>query len=509
MSDDYEVRVPAVTDDTFGDKMDNITLMLAAIAEANSDHEHGQGIYFKNFKTLQQLNRMGLAKMVLDSYSQIIVNRETGMTVAVHGGITAATVNETTFVEKVGEAETKEYEFVYDGSAWHLGSDTVILSEYGIAVTGTPAADDTVVVHETAAAVTYDVLGIDHDVPSDPNFTHTITLCRHDGAHYSALAYKKPQGIIWVDPSVFPNGFTAGETYYVVGNCMCYDGTNKQDGTYGFVPPHNVPADGLIRHTTMGSWYGSAADYTKQKIIDGKWVTYGPRSTGRQQIDANIETLDLDGTTGTNLGTITAEDYSKRVETYLNLTRRNYYGSNNYLGSDERAWMRSNAAKGQTNGIYDWQGTLGEFDLPSTYNAAGNLNGMDPSLLEVIGAVKKRTYLHAVDRTNQSVKYADSDETVFPLSMCEVGLGETNDGVYENTVDRNGNPKTTPYEYFARRTTDAERIKYVAGIARHWWLRSPYPWGCGSVRSVYSSGALYSYNAAGDAYAAVDAYNIV
>ena len=55
-------------------KLDNITLMLAAIADASSDGSEGSGLYFKNFKTLQQLNRMGLASKVLDSDSYIVAD---------------------------------------------------------------------------------------------------------------------------------------------------------------------------------------------------------------------------------------------------------------------------------------------------------------------------------------------------------------------------------------------------------------------------------------------------
>ena len=191
------------------------------------------------------------------------------------------------------------------------------------------------------------------------------------------------------------------------------------------------------------------------------------------------------------------------------MSRRNAYGSNNYFDSDERAWMNSDDPKGtQSNGVYKWQHSLGIFDLPSTFNSAGNLHGMDPALLAVIGPVKKRTYLHSVDRTDQSVKHLDTDEIVVPLSMTETGLGTTNDGVYENAVKHDGTVKTTAYPYYARRTTNAERIKYQSGSARDWFLRSPRPSICFDVRGCASSGALYGANAYSTG-GAVDAYNIV
>ena len=494
-------------------KMDNMTLMLAAIADGFSETADGSGLYFKNFKTLQQLNRMGLASKVLDSYSYIIVNKETSMSIAAHGtGISAATVDEAKFVAAIGEASTKEYEFVYDGSAWHLDGETVVLSTYGISVTGTPVADDTVVVHENASEQRYDVLGIDHDIPADPNLTHTITLCSHDVLQYGSLAYKRPQGLIYVDPTAFPNGLTAGELYYVNGSYCCYDNTTKQDGLYGFTPTQNVPAGGLVRHTALGVYQSSAADYTKAKILAGTFATYDTIANGRSAIESGLATSEVDGTSGTLLGTVTAEDVTKRSASYCNMTRRNAHGSNYYLGSDERAWMQSNAPKGtDAKGVYLWQsGKLGIFDLPSTYNAAGNLYGLDPALLDVIGAVRKRTYVSTADRIDQSVKYVDSEETVFPISMLEANLGTTNDGVYENAVSADGVVKTTPYAYYARRTTNAERIKYQSGTARYWWLRSPYPSGCSTVRVVSASGALNNhYNYAYNTNGSVAAFNIV
>lgn len=50
-------------------KLDNITLMLAGIAGSITEKNGETGLQFKNFKTIQALNRMGLASKILDSYS--------------------------------------------------------------------------------------------------------------------------------------------------------------------------------------------------------------------------------------------------------------------------------------------------------------------------------------------------------------------------------------------------------------------------------------------------------
>ena len=88
--------------------------------------------------------------------------------------------------------------------------------------------------------------------------------------------------------------------------------------------------------------------------------------------------------------------------------------------------------------------------------------------------------------------YEDLDEKWFLQSMTEVGFG-ANGSVYETPV-ANGTPKTTPYPFWAGKS-QADKIKYLSGAARFWWLRSAYP-GVGSSgieRYVGTSGALYSY----------------
>lgn len=483
------------------DQLDNITLAILGLQGADST-----GLYFKNFKSIQMLNRMGLAKKVLDSYSQIHVNREKSITVAYHGtGITGATIDEVTFIDAIETAETSDYEFVYDGNAWVFDGNTVVLSEYGITATGTPVEGDSIVVHEIAEDVVYDVLGIDHDIPADPNFTHTITLCSHDCENYNVLAYKKPQLLFYVNPTDYPSGLPAG-TYNITLDHGAYDASTSQDGTYQFTTTQDIPAGGGIRHTQLGV-YRSDGAYTQANLLTGTFTTYNSIANGRTVIESGLATAV--GSSGTNLGTFTAENISLRSSANCNLTRRNGHGSGAYLTSDERQWMNSDAVAGtKSDGDMKWHEMLTVFDLPASYNAAGMLTKLDPSLVAVMGKVLKRTYVQPADRSDANVKYVDSEELVFPLSMNEVNKGTTNDGVYENAVDADGNVKTVPYDYFARRSTNSEFVKYQNGTARAWWLRSPGPSGASYVRNVTSSGALNSLSAY-YADGAVAAFNII
>lgn len=61
-------------------------------------------------------------------------------------GITSATVVPDTFMSMVGSDVSTDYVFTYSGTAWELSSDEVTLSDYGISITGTPSANDSITV---------------------------------------------------------------------------------------------------------------------------------------------------------------------------------------------------------------------------------------------------------------------------------------------------------------------------------------------------------------------------
>ena len=84
-------------------------------------------------------------------------------------------------------------------------------------------------------------------------------------------------------------------------------------------------------------------------------------------------------------------------------------------------------------------------------------------------------------------------------SRFEVGLGFQSP-VYEAPVASDGTVKTTTMPLF---TDNASRIKYLAGVARSWWMRSPspnatnadYTYGVYTGGSLNDVSALYGYGA--------------
>ena len=75
-------------------------------------------------------------------------------TASVSGSITGATVDAAAFQTVVGDVASGNYVFTYTSSGWSYNGNIVNLSDYGIAVTGTSAENDTVTIAYTAAVWT-------------------------------------------------------------------------------------------------------------------------------------------------------------------------------------------------------------------------------------------------------------------------------------------------------------------------------------------------------------------
>lgn len=133
-------------------------------------------------------------------------------------GITAATVDGTTFIGKVGTAEEKTYTFSYDDSKWTLDSSAVTLGDYGITVVGTPASGDTVTVtvKENTGGLLVDLLA---DIAG---LSDAVNRKANTDGYYSSLGagtadqLNSPDGT--TDNSAFTFRTTAGSESVTTGN---------------------------------------------------------------------------------------------------------------------------------------------------------------------------------------------------------------------------------------------------------------------------------------------------
>mgnify|MGYP000856254142 CR=1 FL=1 len=298
--------------------------------------------------------------------------------------------------------------------------------------------------------IVLDVIGIDHDIPTDTHFTHSLTLQPHNvllNAQFDA-----PEALYYAETEL-----AAGLQVFLLNSVK-----------YKFTTGQAVPAGGQVFVKEWQSPTG-AGEYVPTKV-----TTYAANRT------TVIET-DL---------AVTAAGEEEITLTPVNHHQRCKYGSDNYKESAVRQFLNSTAD------TFAWTPQT-NYDRPSTgtpYNGAGFLKLLDPDLVAVLGTVNKQVARNTVTDGGGQDTFTDK---VFLLSKVEVYGGTEGTTTGEN-----------PYPYYASLapapTADplAGRIKYLSGSARTWWLRSPLVGGASHPRSVGTSGyvsdnsACYAYGLA-------------
>ena len=316
---------------------------------------------------------------------------------------------------------------------------------------------DQLVCNKGDVKLVWDIIGIDHDVPADKQFTHSMTLQLHDCL--AGMQYDGTEALFYCETEL-----AAGTYHFTL--LSGYDTTYGGGKTYQFTLTQPVSAGGQI----MFPWgYNTQAASTKVS-------TYASRTA-----TAAIESVSVvEGTEGTSLGTADGNTAN------MNHTHRIRYGSNNWVESAMRQWINSDKAAGSV-----WTPQT-KFDRPPSWAAstAGFLNGIDADFLEVIGETEKVTCRNTVTDGGGSDITTDK---FFLLSRREVYAGNEVSGVIEGE----------PYPYYsdysnlsvAGTGNDTNRIKYRNGSPQWWWLRTPYSGGGHTVRDVGTAGNLYSHNA--------------
>jgi len=310
---------------------------------------------------------------------------------------------------------------------------------------------DQLLANYKGAPVVWDVIGIDHDTPTDPRFTHSLTIQAHNCL--LNVQFDKPEALYYATAELAAGAYTFKE--------------GAVDYTFTLTQP--IPAGGQAVLTWAGT---PTAIPTEIKTYPTKLSTTA------------IETIAVTaGATGTAL-------------TPLNDLNRARYGSNNYKESAIKQWLNSSEASftfaAQTN--YDRPPT----DAPFT--GAGFLNLLDADLVAVLGNVNKVTAKNTITDGGGSEA---SSEKVFLLSVTEAYAGK------ENNISEG-----SPYAYYSALNSVATaaaltgRIKYLSGSSRYWWLRSPYSGNAYHARSILTTGELYG-NGASSAYGCAPACCII
>lgn len=318
---------------------------------------------------------------------------------------------------------------------------------------------DQLVCNKGDVKLVWDIIGIDHDVPADKQFTHSMTLQLHDCL--AGMQYDGTEALFYCETEL-----AAGTYHFTL--LSGYDTAYGGGKTYQFTLTHPVPTGGQI----MFPWgYNTQAASTKVS-------TYASRTA-----TAAIESVSVvEGTEGTSLGTADGNTAN------MNHTHRIRYGSNNWVESAMRQWINSDKAAGSV-----WTPQT-KFDRPPSWAAstAGFLNGIDADFLEVIGETEKVTCRNTVTDGGGSDITTDK---FFLLSRREVYAGNE----VSNVIEGEPYPYYSDYSDLSAAGTgnDTNRIKYRNGSPQYWWLRTPHSGHGSHVRYIYAAGNLNSGYATG------------
>ncbi len=331
-------------------------------------------------------------------------------------------------------------------------------------------------IHEdtvTIDGIEWDILDYDHDEVYKADGTrakHTVAIQTHDIINNLQYSARKAA-------FAFPNGLAAGTYHFTVG--AHYWVTGDVNKVLTFTLTNAIPSGGQL-----------VFNGTHDKTLVGTTISAFASPTDTTAAETATMT---EGDTGTDLGTM----LRSKTDT-VNSIDRALRGSNNGLESAMRQYLNSDKA---ADSVWTPQDA---FDRPPEWasTTAGFLNGKSNNFISHIGISKKTTGLNSIsDGGGTSVH----DEKIFLLSRSEVFMG-----------DEYAGGEGTPYAYYKNYSDyqspstdeDKNRIKYRAGTAHAWWLRSPNAGGAHNVWLVNSAGE-WNYGTAVITYGVAPACCIV
>ena len=306
----------------------------------------------------------------------------------------------------------------------------------------------------------WDIIGIDHDTPADPQFTHSLTLQLHD-CFTTFIQFDAPEAFYYAE-----NGLEAKTYHFTMGST-----------DYQFTLESDIAADSQLILNFTGN---TPTSIFVSATVGGDFVK-----------DTNgIDNLTIAVTAGSGGDELTGVNDINRVR----------YGSNNYKESAIRQWLNKGAAAGSV-----WTPQT-DFDRPPSWSstAAGFMYGMDADFLAVLGEVTKVT---AKNTVTDGGGYDVTSDKFFLLSRSEVYGGVEVSGVDEGTV----------YPYYdkpysdlseAGIEADSNRIKYMGNLTRYWYNRTPQSSNAHAVRTVRPNGTVYT-NYSSDSLSIATACNVI
>ena len=317
--------------------------------------------------------------------------------------------------------------------------------------------------------IIWQVIGMDIDEPTDPQYKHSLTLCMRDLLPNDTVAFSARQALFY-----FPDGLSAGTYYFTITqHSWVASDVNK---SFYFTLTSDIPKKGQI---VLQNTYNVSC---KNKTLK----TYSS-STSTAEIETATMYLWDNSIEATFLGNV-----SNNLQTNINCLQKVFLGNNNYKESHIRQWINGGE---KTTLVYQPQTV---FDRPPSWNntSVGLLKGMDNDFLKVIKPTKIKT---ARNTLTDGGGLDITEDKFFLLSKLQVYGGATVENIDEGSIY----PYFKNYSSLSAASTgfDKNRIKIKNG-AVWWWLRSPDVscgngvWFVSTAGSMYTSDATYAFGVA-------------
>lgn len=321
-------------------------------------------------------------------------------------GLTVTCTDMQKFIDSVGEAEAKEYYFVYNGSSWTYNEEVVLIADFGISVSGTVQTGEVMTIVTTVDANSYTFVGYDKKTTVNPAVPHNWTLEKTYASN--TIAVDAPESLF---------NLAAGKTL-VAGNYKVhapYYDLSPMIDVY-FTIPNNITANGEVLQ------FPSTANHDVACIPGSEDKYYIPSSirpaykNSNTYIAADIPVLYNQTGEWIDISTVDGVTVTPAHMQAAN-------GNNCYAHCNLRQYLNDDSATGA-------YAATNAFDRPSPYNfQKGFLYGLDPRVRKLILKCKtKFTAGYNNEGYIQNQTYEVEDDVCL-LSLKEMSFNvETSEG---------------------------------------------------------------------------------
>ena len=439
-----------------------------------------------NWDVLMDMVQAGTSTDLISAGDTVPINWIKTVLGTTTSGLTVTCSDPDAFINGVGEAEAKDYLFVYDGTDWTYNGDAITLNDFGLSVSGTPTAGEVMNIKTTVDEKSYTF--VDYDAPDvvDANVTHnwmleqtyapdTKAYCTYQALFAIYQGKRLPVGNYHLRNYSYRSGFYV-DMYLSVTSEIGSDDYIVQASSTGYTSQTITNADNVTKTSVYG--------------IKGLTPTiYGTRTAASGAVA--IAYTPASGVTYTELTDLNIDPNDPVVFVSNGVFDKCALGSNTWEYSNMSEWLNDDtAAKASVEPI--WM-----LYVPAAYNlGAGFLYGIDPRVKKYIQTrAVKWISGYGNDDFTRGTLYT-TQQKVFLLSMKEMSFSlQTDEGVITDLYGSYTNNTLTNDPVAAR----AKYNKAGGTLNNYRWGRSALSGYAVSSRGVTSAGS-------GSSHGAYDAY---